>query len=85
MSIPIGNELALMSWHDTKVFLADFTDNGAVWYFIGFLLVTVVLAKVAMEAAVVLHTAYRPKSRREWSAEGSKSTIDESPAERMLE
>jgi hypothetical protein len=83
MSIPIGNVLALMSWHDTKVFLADFTDSGAVWFFVGFLLAIVVLAKLAMEAALVLHTAHRPRTG--WSAEDPKSTIAESPAEGMLE
>ena len=85
MYIPIENALALMSWHDFKLFLADFTQDGAVWLFIGFLLVVVVLAKVAMEAALVLHTAHRPQSRAGWSAEDPKSTIAESPAEGMLE
>jgi hypothetical protein len=85
MSVPIGNALALMSWHDTKVFLADFTGSGAVWFFFGFLLAIVVLAKVAMEAALVLHTAHRPQSHTGWSAEDPKSTIAESPADGMLE
>jgi hypothetical protein len=85
MSVPIGNALALMSWHETKVFLADFMGSGAVWFLIGFLLAVVVLAKVAMEAALVLHTAHRPQSRAGWSAEDPKSTIAESPANRMLE
>jgi hypothetical protein len=85
MSVPIGNALTLMSWHDTKVFLANFMDSGAVWFFVGFLLAIVVLAKVAMEAALVLHTAHRPQSRAGWSAEDPKSTIAESPAEGMLE
>ena len=85
MYIPIGNALALMSWHETKVFLADFMGSGAVWFLIGFLLAVVVLAKVAMEAALVLHTAHRPQSRAGWSAEDPKSTIAESPANRMLE
>jgi hypothetical protein len=85
MSVQIDNALALMSWHDTKVFLADFTGNGAVWFFVGFLLAIVVLAKAAMEAALVLHTAHRPQSRAGWSAEDPKSTIAESPADGMLE
>ena len=85
MSVPIGNALALMSWHDIKLFLADFTGSGAVWLFVGFLLAIVVLAKVAMEAALVLHTAHRPQSRAGWSAEAPKSTIAESPADGMLE
>lgn len=85
MSLQIDNALALVSWHDTKVFLGDFADSGAVWFFIGFLLVIVVLAKVAMEAALVLHTAHRPQSRAGWSAEAPKSTIAESPADGMLE
>jgi hypothetical protein len=85
MYIPIGNALALISWHDFKLFLADFTEDGAVWFFVGFLLAIVVLAKVAMEAALVLHTAHRPQSRTGWSAEAPKSTIAESPAEGMLE
>jgi hypothetical protein len=85
MSVPIGNALALMSWHDTKVFLADVTGSGAVWFFVGFLLAIVVLAKVAMEAALVLHTAHRPQSRAGWSAEDPKSTIAESPAAGTLE
>jgi hypothetical protein len=85
MSIPIGNALALMSWHDAKVFLADLTGGGAVWFLVGFLLAIVVLAKVAMEAALVLHTAHRPQFRTGWSAEAPKSTIAESPAEGMLQ
>jgi hypothetical protein len=85
MYIPIGNALALMSWHDFKLFLADFTEDGAVWLLIGFFLAIVVLARVAMEVALVLHTAHRPQSRAKWSAEDSKSTIAESPAEGMLE
>jgi hypothetical protein len=85
MSVAIGNELALMSWHDTKVFLADFMGSRAVWFFIGFLLAIVVLAKVAMEAALVLHTAHRRQSRAGWPAEVPKSTIAESPADGMLE
>ena len=85
MSVPIGNALALMTWHDIKLSLADFTGNGAVWFFVGFLLAIVVLAKVAMEAALVLHTAHRPHSHAGWSAEDPKSTIAESPAEGMLE
>ena len=84
MSVPLGDALALMSWHETKVFLADFTGNGAVWFFVGFLLAIVVLAKVAMEAALVLHTAHRPHSHAGWSAEDPKSTIAESPAEGMF-
>jgi hypothetical protein len=85
MSVPICNALALMSWHETKVFLADFMGSGAVWFFIGFLVAIVVLARVAMEAALVLHTAHRPQSRGGWSAEDLKSTIAESPAEGMLD
>jgi hypothetical protein len=85
MSVRIDNALAPMSWHDTKVFLADFMDGGAVWFFVGFLLAIVVFAKVAMEAAPVQHTAHRPKPHTGWSLEGPKSTIAESPAEAMLE
>jgi hypothetical protein len=85
MYIPIGNALALISWLDFKLFLADFTGGGAGWLLIGFFLAIVVLAKVAMEAALVLHTAHRPQSRAGWSAEDPKSTIAESPAEGMLE
>jgi len=85
MSVPIDNALALMSWHETKAFLADFMDSGAVWFFVGFLLVVVVLAKVAMEAALVLHTAHRPQPRAGWSTEDPKSTIAESHADGMLE
>lgn len=85
MSVPIGNALALMTWHYFKLSLADFTGSGAVWFFVGFLLAIVVLAKVAMEAALVLHTAHRPKSRAGWSAEAPKSTIAESPADGTLE
>jgi len=85
MSVPIGDVLALMSWHETKVFLTDFMGNGAVWFFVGFLLATVVLARVAMEAALVLHTAHRPHSHAGWSAEDPKPTIAESPSEGMLE
>jgi hypothetical protein len=85
MSVRIENALAMMSWHDTKVFLADFMESGAVWFFVGFLLAVVVLAKVAMEAALVLHTAHGPQSRAGWAAEDPKSTIAESPAEGMLE
>ena len=85
MSVPIGNALALMSWHNIKAFLADFAGSGAVWFFVGFLLAIVVLAKAAMEAALVLHTAHRRQSRAGWPAEVPKSTIAESPADGMLE
>ncbi len=84
MSVQIDNALALVSWHDTKLFFADFTGSGAVWFFVGFLLAIVVLAKVAMEAALVLHTAHRPQSGGGWPAEEPKSTIAESPADRVL-
>lgn len=84
MSVSIGNSVALMSWHDTKVFLADFTGNGVVWLFVGFFFAIAVLAKVAMEVSLVLHTAHRPQSRAGWSAEDAKATIAESPAEGML-
>jgi hypothetical protein len=85
MSFPIANALAPISWHDFKLFLADFTGSGAVWFFVGFLLAIVVLAKVAMEAALVLHTAHRPQPRTGWDAEGPKSTIAVSRSEGMLE
>ncbi len=85
MSVPISNALALMSWHNTKSFLADFSGSGAVWFFVGFLLAVVVLAKVAMEAALVLHTAHRPQSRAGRFADDPKSTIAESHADGMLE
>jgi hypothetical protein len=85
MSVPIDNALALMSWHGTKVFLADFANSGAVWFFVGFLLAVVVLAKVAMEAALVLHTAHRSQSRAGRFADDPKTTIAESSAVGMLE
>lgn len=85
MSVQIGNALALMSWQETKVFLADFAYSGAVWFFVGFLLAVVVLAKVAMEATLVLHTAHRLQSRAGWSSEDPKSTIADSPADVVLE
>ncbi|HEY5212299.1 MAG TPA: hypothetical protein VIJ38_04675 [Acidobacteriaceae bacterium] len=85
MSVQIGNALALMSWDDTRAFLADFKGSRAVWFFVGFLLAILALSKVAMEAALVLHTAHRPHSHTGWSAEGPKSKIAESPADGMLE
>jgi hypothetical protein len=85
MSVTIGNELALMSWHDTRVSLTGFMGSEAVWFFVGFLLAIMALAKVAMEAALALHTAHRPQSRAGWSAKDPKSTIAESPADGMLE
>ncbi len=74
----------LMSWHETKVFLADFANSGAVWFFVGFLLAVVMLAKVAMGAALVLHTAHRSRSRAGWFAEDLKTTIAESLSDGML-
>jgi hypothetical protein len=78
----IGNALAL-SWHDLKLVLGDFTDGGAVWLLIGFLLAIVVLAKLAMEATLVLHAPHRRQSRAGWLAEVPKSTIAVSPTEGM--
>jgi hypothetical protein len=78
MSIANNNALALIGWHDIRLWLSDLTGGGAVWLLILVFLAFVVISVLAMDAALVLHAQHSFRSRARWPADLSESTIRES-------
>jgi hypothetical protein len=81
MHIAMSNTLALMSWHDIRLFLGDVTSGGSVWLLIGFLLAIVVLSALTSEAALVLHAPCRLRSRARYPVNLSESSTPQSPGQ----
>ena len=94
MHIAMSNTLALIDWHDLRLFLGDFMSDGGVWLLIGFLVAIVALSAFAAEATLIMHTAHRRQSRASWAADNwvadkwaldhSESTIPDAPVEALM-
>jgi hypothetical protein len=89
MHIAMSNTLALIDWHDLRLFLGDFMSDGGVWLLIGFLVAIVALSAFAAEATLVMHTAHRRQSLARWAADSlaadnSESAIPDAPVEAMM-
>jgi hypothetical protein len=82
--IAISNALALMSWRDFRFLHGDFMGIGSVWLLIGVLLAFVVISALATEAALILESPHRPRSRARWPVDLSESAIPESPGQANL-
>jgi hypothetical protein len=80
MHIAMSNALALILWHDSKILHRSFIDIGPVWLLVGFLLAIVLISALAAEAALVLRSRERIRTRFRWPDDLSEFTIPTSQA-----
>jgi hypothetical protein len=85
MHIAMSNALALLLWHDSRILHRSLTDIGTVRLLIGFLLAIVMISALAAEAALVLRSRERIRTRIRWPDDLSESAISVSQAQAELD
>jgi len=80
----MDNTLALIDWHDFRLFLFGFMEDGAVWLLVGFLAAIVALSTFAAEASLVMRASHRRRSSASWPLDQPESAIPKAPVGALM-